>query len=522
MAVSVKRTVSAMSFFNAAALLIGAVQAVVIAKTFGTERVYDLYLLIAIVPEVLIIFTQNLFAALVMPYFHRWAEERGESGAWRELWNITNVVIVVYIAAAVILVLSAPYIAAAVIPNAGAAEIAEGAFLLRLLAPIIVASLCLRVFLSVHNARESFVFPAMLNAVPPLIITASVLALASRAGVYAIAAGALTGSIVQAAFLSVAVLKNGARYWRPTLNPTRPAARAFFAAALPLAAGAAADQLNTFVDRSVAARLTEGAISSLKYGFTIMGFASALFSIPLARVSFMYFSRDAAGERKREVTKRLERTLMQLAVFYVPASVGLFILAEPAIGFLFHGGRFGAASLTLTVAATRAYAVGLIFFVALSMVRAAAYGLQRYWFFSAAAVGAVGLTVGADILFATWFGHWGIALARGLVNALWVSSVLWYLGTRDGVRLKGSALLTLVKVIAAAGAMGLFVWWLCGLGWDAGLPGRLGYLVRLLYPAAAGAVLYAALTLLLKTGPVRELVASITGKLKGEKANGGR
>jgi putative peptidoglycan lipid II flippase len=491
MAVSVKRTVSAMSFFNAAALLIGAVQAVVIAKTFGTERVYDLYLLIAIVPEVLIIFTQNLFAALVMPYFHRWAEERGESGAWRELWNITNVVIVVYIAAAVILVLSAPYIAAAVIPNAGAAEIAEGAFLLRLLAPIIVASLCLRVFLSVHNARESFVFPAMLNAVPPLIITASVLALASRVGVYAIAAGALTGSVVQAA-------------------------------ALPLAAGAAADQLNTFVDRSVAARLTEGAISSLKYGFTIMGFASALFSIPLARVSFMYFSRDAAGERKREVTKRLERTLMQLAVFYVPASVGLFILAEPAIGFLFHGGRFGAASLTLTVAATRAYAVGLIFFVALSMVRAAAYGLQRYWFFSAAAVGAVGLTVGADILFATWFGHWGIALARGLVNALWVSSVLWYLGTRDGVRLKGSALLTLVKVIAAAGAMGLFVWWLCGLGWDAGLPGRLGYLVRLLYPAAAGAVLYAALTLLLKTGPVRELVASITGKLKGEKANGGR
>ncbi len=108
MAVSVKRTVGAMSFFNAAALLVGAVQAIVIAGTFGTERAYDLYLLIAIVPEVLIIFTQNLFAALVMPYFHRWAEERGEPEAWRELWNVTNVVIVVYITAAVTLVLSAP------------------------------------------------------------------------------------------------------------------------------------------------------------------------------------------------------------------------------------------------------------------------------------------------------------------------------------------------------------------------------------------------------------------------------
>ncbi|UCE27803.1 MAG: polysaccharide biosynthesis C-terminal domain-containing protein [Candidatus Coatesbacteria bacterium] len=514
MAVPVKRTVGAMSFFNAAALLFGAVQAVFIARAFGTERAYDLYLLVAVVPEILIIFTQNLFAALVMPYFHRWAGERGEPEAWRELWNVTNIVVVVYIAAAAVLVLAAPYVGAAVIPGADAAEIAEGASILRLLAPIIVSSLCLRVFLSVHNARESFVFPAALNAVPPLIITASVLTLAARLGVYAIAAGALAGSVVQAVFLSIAVLKKGARHWRPTLNPARPAARAFFAAAAPLAAGAAADQLNTFVDRNVAARVAEGAVSSLKYGFTIMGFAAALFSIPLARVSFMYFSRDAAGKRKSEVSKRLERTLSQLTVFYVPASVGLFILAEPAIGFLFHGGRFDAASLALTVAATRAYAVGLLFFAALSMVRAAAYGLQRYWFFSAAAVGAVVLTVGADVLFAAWFGHWGIALARGLVNALWVSSVLVYLGTRDGVRLKSSTLITFVKVVAAAAVMGVVVWWLYTLGWDAGLGGRVGYLINLIYPTAAGVILYAVLAILLKVEPARELLVSVVNKFK--------
>jgi len=455
---SVKKTVGSMSIISAVALVLGAVQAIVIARAFGTARMYDLYLLVAIVPEIVIIFTQYLLIALVLPFFHRWEAEYGEEQAWRELWNVTNVIIAVYIAAAGVLILTAPYVAAGVIPKASTTEIAEGTFILRLLAPIIVTSLCLRIFLSVHNARESFVFPAALNAVPSLIIIASVLALASRAGVYAIAVGALAGSIVQATFLSIGVLKSGARFWRPTLNPTRPAARAFFAAVLPLAAGAAADQINTLVDRNVAVRVAEGAVSSLKYGYTIMGFASALFSIPLARVSFMYFSRDAAGERKGEVTKRLERTLVQLAVFYVPASVGLFILAEPVIGFLFHGGRFDAESLNLTVEAVRAYSVGLVFLVALGMVRAAAYALQRYWFFSAIAVGAVGLTVGADLFFAAWFGHWGIALARGLVNATWVSAVLFYLGTRDGVRLKGSSLLTFVKVIAAAAAMGLLVW----------------------------------------------------------------
>ena len=465
MPVPVKRTVGAMSLFNLTALLFGAVQAIVVARAFGTDRAYDLYLLIAIVREVLILFTQNLIAALVLPYFHRWEESMGEARAWRELWNVFNLIVAAYAVLAVAVILNAGFIVGRVIPGAGEAELANAAALLRVLTPIIATSLCLRVFFSIQNARGKFVYPSFTNVIQPVVITVCVLVLAAKIGVYSIAVGALSASVAQAGLLAVVVLKAGARYWRPTLNPTRPAARAFFAAALPLAAGAAADQVNTFVDRNVAARLTEGAVSSLKYGFTIMGFASALFSIPLARVSFMYFSRDAAGERKREVTKRLERTLMQLAVFYVPASVGLFILAEPAIGFLFHGGRFGAASLALTVAATKAYAVGLMFFVALSMVRAAAYGLQRYWFFSAAAVGAVGLTVGADILFATWFGHWGIALARGLVNAAWVSAVLWFLGARDGFRVTGRAGAAFAKVMTAAAVMGAMVWWLYGLGW---------------------------------------------------------
>jgi putative peptidoglycan lipid II flippase len=521
LSVPVKRTVGAMSAFGATALLFGAVQAVVIARAFGTERTYDLYLLVAVIPEVMIFFTQNLIAALVLPFFHRWEEKMGEAGAWRELWNVFNLIVVGYAILTVLVILNAGFIVNRVIPGSNAKEIAEAVLILRLLAPIIATSLCLRVFFSIHNARGKFIFPSFTNVVQPIIITASVFIFASKIGVYSIAVGALSASIVQAGLLAVAVLKGGARYWRPTLNVARPPARVFLAAAVPLAAGAAAEQLNTFIDRNVAARLTEGAVSSLKYGFTIMGFASAVFSIPLARVSYTYFSRDAAGERTSDVARRLERSLTQLAVFYVPASVGLFILAEPAIGFLFYGGQFGAESLGLTVAATRAYAVGLLFFTALGMVRAAAYGLQRYWFFSTAAVAAIGLTVAADILFANWLGHWGIALARGFVNALWVLAVLWYLGARSGVGLTRATLVSIIKVIAASAIMAVLVWWLYGIAWDAGIPGRLGYLVRLIYPTAGGAVAYAVLTLAFKVEPVSDLADSIVRRFKREKPAGG-
>ena len=514
MPISVKRAVAGMGLINVGAMLGAAAQAIVVARAFGTERVYDLYLLIAVLPELLTIFTQNLFAALLLPLFHKLQAEHDEAGAWRRVWNVFNVSLVFYVVAAAAIFLLARPIAGLLVADAAAAELDYAGALLRVYAPAVALSLVLRTFLSLHNALESFVFPALTNLVPPLFIVTSVLLFARDVGPFAIAAGAVAAAAVQVLILTTRVITKGFRHWRPTLDLKAPAVRLFAAWAAPLAVGAAAEQLQTFIDRQVTATLdVTGAVAALKYGFVLTSFTIAFFSVPLARVTFTYFSRDAARAARAEINDRFNRVLRQLAIFYVPATAGLIILAEPLIRFLFVGGKFDEASLALARPAVAAYAVGLVFLVGLNLVRYVAYSYKRYLGYSLIALGAVVATYALDRAFAALWSYWGIALARGVVALLWFVAVYTFLSRVEYLKLERGVAATAARAVAAAAPMALLVWWMSRLDWGIGGPARLEPFVVAVASAAAGAALYFLLMFLMREGEVVALFRSAWAKL---------
>jgi putative peptidoglycan lipid II flippase len=518
MAISVKRAVAGMSLINVGAMLGAAAQAIVVARAFGTERVYDLYLLIAVLPELLAFFTQNLFAALVLPLFHKLQAEHYEAGAWRRMWNVFNVSLLFYVAAVAALFLLARPVAGWLAADASPAELDYAASLLRVYAPAVALSLALRTFLSLHNALESFVFPALTNLVPPLFVVTSVLLFAGAVGPFAIALGAVAAAAAQVLILTTRVIAKGLRHWRPTLDFRAPEVALFVAWAAPLAFGAAAEQLQTFIDRQVAATLgLPGAIAALKYGFVLTSFTIAFFSVPLARVTFTYFSRAAARAARAEINERFNRVLRQLAVFYVPASVGLIILAEPLIRFLFVGGKFDETSLALARPAVAAYAVGLLFLVATNLIRHVAYSYKRYLGYSLVAVGAVVATYAFDRGFAALWSYWGIALARGAVALLWFVAVYFYLARVESLKLDWRLAATAARALLAAAPMAALVWWLSRLEWGIRGPARLEPFVVAVASAAAGAALYFVILFLLREGEVVGLVKSLSGRVKGKR-----
>lgn len=515
MAISVKRAVGGMSVINGAAMVGATAQAIVVARAFGTERAYDLYLLVAVLPELLTIFTQNLFAALLLPLFHKLEADGGEEAAWRQVWTVGNVTFLFYAAATAAVFLFATPIARLLVHEGTAAEVAYAGSILRVFAPAVALSLILRTFLSLHNAKESFVFPATTNLVPPVFVTTFVLAFGAKWGPYAIAAGAVAACAAQILILTTRVITKGFRYWRPTLDFRAPAVRLFFAWAAPLMVGAGAEQLASFIDRQVTATLrVEGAVAALKYGVTLANFTIAFFSVPLARVTFTYLSRDAARTARAEINDRFNTVLRQLAIFYIPASVGLVLLREPIIRFLYMGGKFDAASLALAKPAVAAYAAGLLFLVALNLVRYVAYSYKRYAVYSLIAAAAVAATYGADRLFSHLWGYWGIGLARGAVALAWGLAVYVYLSRAEKLALARPVLATAAKALAATAPMAAAVWWLAGRDWGIGGPARLGPFVTAVGSALAGGAIYFGALLLLREGEVVNLARSLAGKVR--------
>ena len=390
-----------------------------------------------------------------------------------------------------------------------------GAAILRIFAPALAFSLLLRTFLSLHNALESFVFPAVTNLMPPVFVTTSILLLSSRLGPLSIATGAVAAAAAQVIFLTFRIVGKGLRWWRPRVNFGDAAVKLFFAWAAPLAFGAAAEQVCTFIDRQVTATLKlEGAVSALKYGFVLSSFTIAFFSVPLARVAFTHFSRGVAREAREEVAARFNQTLRQLAIVYLPASVGLILLGEYVIGFLYRGGNFTAASLALAKPAVAAYAAGLFFLVSLNLVRFVAYSYKRYLGYSLIALGAAAATLGMDFLFSSIFGYWGIALARGVVAALWAFATYFYVARVEGLRLRPEVLWTTLKSAAAAVPMAAVVWWLSRLPWPIGGPPRLRPFVIAVTCCLAGGAVYFAAQYAMREGEVVGLVRGLFAKVK--------
>ncbi|MCP4229023.1 MAG: oligosaccharide flippase family protein [bacterium] len=519
MGVSVKKTVGAMSLFNLLAFAGGAGQAIIVARSFGTGHLYDLYLLAAVVPELVVMFTHNLVAALLLPFFHRWQAEKGEAEAWRSLWNIFNLIALVYIALGVLIVVFAQPIASLLVTGGTPAEIKYAAGVLRLLAPFIVLAMCFRVSISLNNAFESFVFPAFANVLPSLFIITSVLLFADKIGPYAIAIGIVSATAVQIVLLSRQYIKRGLRYWRPTIDLKRPETLAFLGVTVAMSLGAASEQINVFIDRKIALGLGEGMVSALKYGLTITLFAQGLFGVPLTRVSFTYFSKSAAAENKAELAERLSRVLRQLAVFYIPASVGLLILAEPIIAFLFMGGEFTARSLGLSAAALRAYSVGLIFYAVMNVLRISAYSLRRFWAFSGAALGSIVLTLILDLLAAHYLGHWGIALVRAVVASALAVAAYLIVRFGDGIRIGWGWTLSALKALAATAFMAAAVVVLLRFELFTALPSRWAALADVLSATVTGGFVYIATMLLLRELEMINLVKSGWKRMRGEQKN---
>jgi putative peptidoglycan lipid II flippase len=231
-------------------------------------------------------------------------------------------------------------------------------------------------------------------------------------------------------------------------------------------------------------------------------------------VTVTYLSRAAARAARDEINERFNRVLRQLAIFYVPATAGLIILAEPLIRFLFVGGKFDEASLALAKPAVAAYAVGLLFHVAMNLIRYAAYSYKRYLGYSLVAMGAVVATYAFDRAFAALWGYWGIALARSAVALLWFVAVFAFLAKAEYLKLEWRVAATAARALAAAAPMAALVWWLSRLEWGIGGHPRLEPLVVVVASAAVGAALYFILMFAMREGEVVSLVKSILAKLQ--------
>jgi len=230
--------------------------------------------------------------------------------------------------------------------------------LVRLMAPVVWFISMAGLLTGVLFALQRFSVPALASAVYNLGIVVAAPLLAGRVGIVSLAVGVLAGSMVQFGLMAWDVRRAGLKF---TVRWSHPALGRIVRLYLPIAAGLIVAQFQVGLDRRLASGTGVQSIAWMSKATTLQQMPLGMISVAISLAALPRLSQQFAAGDEGAYRATLVRGLRMVLVMIVPLLVGLGLLAEPTVRFLFERGQFTADETAQVVSALQVYLVGALF-----------------------------------------------------------------------------------------------------------------------------------------------------------------
>jgi putative peptidoglycan lipid II flippase len=442
------------------------------ATTFGTSPEMDAFLAGNRVSETLfLLMAGGALGSAFIPTFTGLLTKGERNPAWKLASAIANLILILMVLAAILAAIFAqPLVHYVLAPGFAAAPEQEALTvnLLRIMLPSAVIFGLSGLIMGILNSHQVFFIPALTPAMYRLGMIFGVLFLSPTMGIYGLAWGVVIGACLHL-ILQIPSLLRLKGIYSPTLGLKIADVRQVGMLMLPRVFGVAVVQLNFWVNTRLASEMSEGSLTGITWGLTMMLMPQAIIAQSVAMAALPTLSAQFARGRIDELRNSLATSLRGILLLAIPASLGMILLRQPITALLLQYGKFTEASTQLISWALLWYAAGLVGHCVVEILARAFYAMHDTKTPVIIGAAAMGLNVGFSLLFSTWFTrigwmpHGGLALANSLATGLEAAS-LWILmrrrlGGLEGKRvLKGTGqaiVAAAVMVMAVLGWLGL-------------------------------------------------------------------
>ncbi len=497
--------------------LIGLLRGVIITNAFGTSADLDAFNAASRVTELLFnLVAGGALASAFIPTFAGFFARQDREGAWHLASAVINLVLLVLVAISLLAAVFAPQLV-----EHGLYLLAPGTIvtqqqlttdLLRIMLSSVVVFGVSGLIMGILNAHQIFLVPAIAPAMYSLGMIAGTLFLAPKMGIYGLAWGVVFGAAGHLLIQIPRLMRIAGRKFSFSLGFGNAAVAEVLRLMGPRLLGVAVVQLNFIVNTVIALGLPEGSVSALVLAFGLMMMPQMAIAQSTAIAALPTFSTQAAQGRLTELRKSLTTTMRVVILLSVPASLGLIILRQPLVTFLYQRGEFSEHSTSLVAWALAWYAVGLVGHSLLEVISRAYYAMQDTRTPVMVGVVAMSLNIGLSFAFSSlfdqigWAPHGGLALANSLATALEVTVLMIILGKRLGT-LGGHTLGSAVTQsgIGALGMMGILLVWNYFMNNQVASLNALG-------GALLGALIYVVILIMIRVPEVGHLIAILKRK----------
>ncbi len=448
--------------------LTGLARQILVARAFGTGAGMEAFNVANRVSETLFnLVAGGALSSAFIPTFAGLLAQADRKGAWRLASAIANLVLAILTALSALAWIFAPLIVRYVLAPSFAADPAKEALtisLMRLMLPSAVIFGLSGLVMGILNSHQIFLFPALAPSMYQIGIIFGTLALAPRWGVTGLAWGVVIGSALHLLLQAPNLLRLHGSYV-PIFGLHLPDVREVARLMGPRLLGVAVVQLNFWVNTRLASQFTEGSVTGVVMGFTLMLMPEAAIAQSIAIAAMPTFSAQVALGKLDEMRLSLASSLRAALLFSIPASVGLMILRRPVVALLYQRDEFTAASTELVAWALLWYAAGLVGHCLVEILSRAFYSLHDTRTPVFVGAGAMSLNVVFSIAFSAlfarlgWAPHGGLALGNSLATGLEAAGLLLLmrrqLGSLEGRRVwMGVAQAGVASLLMAAALWG--------------------------------------------------------------------
>jgi putative peptidoglycan lipid II flippase len=495
--------------------LVGLVAKMLTARAFGTSMENEALFAANRFSDILFnLVAGGALASAFIPTFTTVLTRGERPAAWRLASAVTNIVVLILTAFAVLSFIFAPEIVRYILAP-GFVEPEKQQLTVELLRIMLPSSIIFGIsglLMGVLNSHQRFLISALAPAMYQLGWIIGALLLVPLWGVRGLALGTVIGAGLHLLIQVPTLLRLPERRYFATLGLHIPQVREVARLMAPRLLGVAVVQLNFWLNTFLASQQPEGSVSAISFAFALMLVVQIAIAQSIAIAALPTFSAQVARGRKDEMRSSLAAVLRTVLLLSIPATLGLILLRDPLIGLVYRGGEFTAQSASLVSWALLWYAAGLVGHSVVEVVSRAFYALHDTKTPVMVGVAAMSLNLIFSLLFSAvfvqlgWAPHGGLALANSLATAL-ECIVLLILMRRRLEGLHSQSILR-AALIAAAGTLLMS---LALAGWLALAVGQSSLLLAL-GGIGIGGVTYAAVLLVLRPREVQAAIGFIRHK----------
>lgn len=502
--------------------VLGLVREQVFAGLFGAGTANDAFVVAFRIPNLLRdLFGEGALSAAFVTVFSDYDQNRSRE----QIWQLASVVLIFFASVLSVITLVAVFFSDAIVallaPEfsqiAGKEELTV--LLTRIMMPFLLLVSLSAVVMGILNTKNKFFIPALassffnLGSIVGGVSLAFLLPQWGIAPIVGMAIGTLIGGLLQLAVQLPALYRCGFTFL-PHFNFGDPGLIRILKLMIPAVVGLSATQINIFINTKFAASCAEGSVSWLQYAFRLVQLPIGIFGVAIGIAAMPLLARYSASKNIDGMKETFVSSLTMVFCLTIPASAGLYLLAEPIIRLIFERGAFTAADTVATAQALAFYAVGLFAYSANKVLVPVFYALGKTRFPVIGSFITVCINIIIISLTIDFFQHRAIAFSVSvamIINFFFLTTVLYRQLHGFSVR---SMCRALVKILVATAIMTAFLFAARNMAGEyMESPSLIAGIISLFSLITSAAILYGAALYFLKVEEFTYIVAKIRSRL---------